>query len=271
MWTTLDGEQVRDKSQDLFDVTADKHSGVYAIQAFRYLDTNDNYDKALSIEQNYELYWKVEKLSIFGAEESSSSLESETGTYLLLLKDPLPIDLPLQQEWRYFDLHCWLLWIAWNFLSLGLVGSVRWWHHHYKYSQLAHSVIGVLLMALTIWLGTRACLYLTTSRIELNVHAVVGIFILFMILLPAVTGSIALYFRLTKQWKQDLIQEMKVLHRQIGYTFVALGLVECTSGIIEFFKEVDPSMIYPLVVGNIAFTVTSFSFFEYRHRSRQTK
>lgn len=179
--------------------------------------------------------------------------------------------MPLKEEWRYFDLHCWLLWLGWNFLSIGLVGSVRWWHHHYKYSQLVHSLLGIIIMALTIWLGTRACLYLTTSRIEFNVHAVVGIFILSLILLPPITGGLALYLRLNRKWKQNLVQEMKSFHKQIGYTFVSLGLVECTSGIIEFFQEVNPSMIYPLVFGNIAFILTVFSFFEFWHRRRQGK
>lgn len=64
-WTTLEGEQILDNSQDVVNATAEAHSGVYHIQAIRYLETQDNFDEALSAEQNYELFWKVERLLNF--------------------------------------------------------------------------------------------------------------------------------------------------------------------------------------------------------------
>ena len=146
----------------------------------------------------------------------------------------------LSKEWRYFDLHGLLLFVAWNLLSFALIGSVRWFKNNWKVSTQVHVISGVIIAGLTVWLAIRACLYLKAARIEANVHSIIGLFMLVMIVFPVISGFIVLYNRTYKTWSKEKWLSVRKAHKWVGYLLVVCGFIECASGLVEYYKEIDP-------------------------------
>jgi hypothetical protein len=142
-------------------------------------------------------------------------------------------------EWRYFDPHCLLLFVSWNFLSILLVGVNRWCGHWWRWYMFIHSTIGLALTYLTIWLAIRATVFLK-KRIEVNAHSIGGFFLLGFILFLSASGYVTLYMARMKLWEQHTIENWRKLHKRSGWVFVAVGLITSASGVFQYYREIDP-------------------------------
>lgn len=139
--------------------------------------------------------------------------------------------------------------IAWAFLLIVLIGSVRWFSPYwFKNGIKIHAITGTLIMGLTLGFGIHAKHVQGTVLFNKHViHAMTGhIFIL--ILGPlSLTGVVYWYIKQQSKQSGRVITFVKYLHNILGWLFVAASFVEMVSGFRRFhlyYGQPDLSTVY---------------------------
>ena len=219
------------------------------------------------------MLWELESLSIDRKNVSQGIIvvqlteDSKSGYSLII--DPYYSQgnwLSIAEEWRYFDLHGILLFLSWNVFGFIMIGSARWWVHFYKISYIIHAGFGLIITGFTIWLALRAIFYLKIYRIDANTHAVLGIAMLFAIAFLTVSGIVTQYRRNKYRWMSAKIDKARLFHAVFGYLFLLIGVIECVSGMVEYYKEVDPRIMKVLIPLDIIATLVIYVTLEWIYR-----
>jgi len=131
-----------------------------------------------------------------------------------------------------YESHGMAMWAAWTFGAIIEVGTNRYLKHYAPYHQYVHSIVGIAIVAITIF----SSMEMMEQSGDKHIHNILGIVTMSIAIILLVTGLtlgiVANFCDLS--WKIDFTRVFRKAHKLLGMFVTLLSLVTIASGIFVY-------------------------------------
>ena len=102
--------------------------------------------------------------------------------------------------------------VVWLFLAFFMFATNRWYQHFWKYAQIMHTLIGVIMVVMSSISFYMALKHLDWT-FETGHHNVLGVAIDFGVILVSMGGFVAIYAQTRLNWSTEKIRWFRNGHK----------------------------------------------------------
>ena len=272
-----------DPSQDCVSEVSDYGSRHYKLfQARRKLDTGDSDDFAIQLDKQMQISYEVvrEGSTAISPTFTSSGVVEHVFTdpqHLLFLSDGQTTKgwghLTELRRVPVYEMHGFMLFIAWMPLGYVLLASKRYLKGNWKVWHFVHIFIGIVTLVLTIWQTLEISLKFGWGLTD-DVHSILGSICIVATIFATFTGFLAAaymrFYNGDEEWsKKETATIIGKIHRWSSYFVLFFANVIILGGTITYcLAYLKESKYIPLGILSFLFFLNLVLVSEYLHRKK---